>query len=128
VGKATFAIAILGFVFVAKPQELPAFSRTTDETTLRKLMTDYSSLKDPFSAQFRRAEVREIFADGKTSKVWCGQVNAKNSNGGYVGWSDFVILDAGKKPIISIDDGDTSMVSRVMIDHLCKDSTIVTNP
>ena len=45
-----------------------------------------SKLKDPLSAQFRNVRLVK-YLDGA---VICGQVNAKNSYGGYVGFTDFV--------------------------------------
>lgn len=42
-------------------------------------------LKDPDSAQFRK--VRLVDHDG--GKIVCGQVNGKNSFGGYVGYKSF---------------------------------------
>ena len=43
-------------------------------------------LKDPESAQFRKVRLVQ-YLDGA---VVCGEINAKNSYGGYVGFSDFV--------------------------------------
>jgi hypothetical protein len=45
-----------------------------------------NQLKDPGSAQFRNVRV-ESFEGGK---VVCGQINGKNSYGGYVGFKQFV--------------------------------------
>lgn len=45
-----------------------------------------SGLKDPESAQFRSVRVSNFRGD----KVICGEVNAKNSYGGYVGFKRFV--------------------------------------
>lgn len=44
------------------------------------------SLKDPGSAQFKNVRL----APFGTGKVVCGEVNAKNSYGGYVGYTRFV--------------------------------------
>jgi hypothetical protein len=44
------------------------------------------SLKDPSSAQFRNVRI----ADYQNKKVICGEVNGKNSYGGYAGFSLFV--------------------------------------
>jgi len=44
------------------------------------------SLKDPSSAQFRNVRLVPY----KDGSVICGEVNAKNSYGGYVGFKDFV--------------------------------------
>lgn len=50
-------------------------------------------LKDPESAQFRN--VRLVGYNG--SKVICGEVNAKNSYGGYVGHKKFIASPSGAK-------------------------------
>lgn len=56
-------------------------------------------LKDPDSAQFKG-----IFASQKSGlPVACGQVNARNSFGGYTGWKLFVTLPI--KEMGLIDDG-----------------------
>lgn len=47
-----------------------------------------ASLKDPGSASYRNEEVRER-SDGAV--IYCGEVNAKNTFGGYVGFQRFVI-------------------------------------
>lgn len=44
-------------------------------------------LKDPASAQFREVRLVSYRGDGR---VVCGQVNAKNSYGGYVGFKRFI--------------------------------------
>jgi hypothetical protein len=44
------------------------------------------SLKDPMSAQLRRIRA------GRYPESVCGEVNAKNSMGGYVGFSPFYVL------------------------------------
>lgn len=47
-------------------------------------------LKDPSSAQFRNIRMIErTHQDGTTTTLVCGQVNGKNSFGGYVGFTTF---------------------------------------
>ncbi|WP_420567863.1 hypothetical protein [Thalassovita sp.] len=47
-------------------------------------------LKDPSSAQFREIRMIErTHQDGTVSTLVCGQVNGKNSFGGYVGFTTF---------------------------------------
>lgn len=59
-----------------------------------------SRLKDPGSAQFQ-----DVTYDA-TSRVACGQVNAKNSFGGYTGFQQFwVQLPADADPVVWIDSG-----------------------
>lgn len=67
-------------------------------------------LNDPFSAQFKNVKV------GSKAKVVqaCGEVNAKNGFGAYVGFRRFGIL--GDKAII--DDGKGSHYG-MLIDSLC---------
>lgn len=49
-------------------------------------------LKDPSSAQFRNVQLRNIKADGLSKSGYvCGEVNAKNAFGAYVGYSRFYI-------------------------------------
>lgn len=55
-------------------------------------------LRDPVSAQFRGVEVRK-------SGAVCGEVNAKNGFGGYVGFKEFVVTPDGQA---LIDPGDPS--------------------
>jgi hypothetical protein len=47
-------------------------------------------LSDPESAQFQR-----IKQSGKDKDVWCGEVNAKNRLGGYVGYTRYVLQTIG---------------------------------
>ncbi|WP_189370664.1 hypothetical protein [Tateyamaria omphalii] len=48
------------------------------------------NFKDPNSAQFRKLRWFENrHADGTISNTVCGEVNAKNSFGGFVGFSPF---------------------------------------
>lgn len=68
-------------------------------------------LKDPSSAQFRNLEVRKA---GKSMAV-CGEINAKNSYGGYVGFVKFYVLAGSATPVIQ--DGS---VRDQMVDSVCK--------
>lgn len=52
-----------------------------------------ADLNDPDSAQFRNVKV---FGDWSRSEVAvCGEVNAKNRMGGYVGYTSFIVTPAG---------------------------------
>lgn len=48
------------------------------------------SLTDPESAQFRKLEVID---KGNDKFVVCGEVNARNRMGGYVGYRTFIVVD-----------------------------------
>lgn len=58
------------------------------ETAAREAVS--AQLKDPFSAQFRNLRRHSPHTAG-----WCGEVNAKNSFGGYVGWRLFSAIPQG---------------------------------
>lgn len=60
--------------------------KTKEEGLLAAQAQVASSLKDPGSAQFRNVEIKPY----GYGKVVCGEVNAKNSYGGYVGFAKFV--------------------------------------
>ena len=47
-------------------------------------------MKDPDSVKFRRMKFYKPIKDGHQITVLCGELNAKNSLGGYVGYDDFV--------------------------------------
>lgn len=54
-------------------------------------------LKDPVTAQFRGEFIRKFTnARGKDVFIVCGEVNAKNSYGGYVGFAPYYFASTGK--------------------------------
>jgi hypothetical protein len=75
-------------------------------------------LKDQSSAQFDT--LREtVAADGSTGV--CGQVNAKNSMGGYAG-SKLFVYDVSKKAVIVLDTGATILdVPPVLANAMLRD-------
>jgi hypothetical protein len=86
---------------------------TADElAAVRHAVAD--RLKDPDSAQIRNVMVSP---DGENLTV-CGEVNAKNAYGGYVGFRKFLgmlILRANKGPmaiIVGIDSGNAAAVEQ----------------
>ena len=69
---------------------LESSGRRMDQDAMSDLQSRASAaLKDPSSAQFQGLELK---AGGK---VLCGEINAKNSYGGYVGFRPFVATSAG---------------------------------
>jgi hypothetical protein len=117
-------------VFVGLLLASPAYAAYTgdpwtplkEETQLKKLFVDYSNLKDPFSVQFRKVEVRA--ATGKKGiTTWCGEVNAKNGIGAYGGWSRFVAMDGlGDEPSVRIVDEDSNDIGGMFLNLFCKGS------
>lgn len=66
-----------------------------------------AKLLDEDSAKFK-------FPPKQDEKIYCGQVNAKNKFGGYIGYSVFkvMLLDESSVYVIGVDSGD-SEVNRI---------------
>ncbi|MDC5702924.1 hypothetical protein OFN14_18270, partial [Acinetobacter baumannii] len=72
---------------------LSASGQAADTVFMVKAQNDIKQLmKDPDSTKFRN--VREI-TNTLGNKVLCGQINSKNSYGGYVGFMDFSYSNEG---------------------------------
>lgn len=74
--------------------EATKWEKVTDETDLRKVVVDKSQLKNPFSAKFKNVKFRMVKEkDNVSFSIWCGEVNAQNSYGDFLGWNRFVASD-----------------------------------
>jgi hypothetical protein len=66
-----------------------------------------SDLKDPDSARFRNIRrvymptPKEVSTADPTTLAYCGEVNARNSFGGYTGFQPFAVA-VGKNPMVEI--------------------------
>lgn len=74
--------------------------------TVRAILIERSDLFDPFSAQFRRLAYEQA---SYGVERWCGQINVKNRQGGYVGWYAFSLarLDTAIAFVLEADDAST---------------------
>ena len=61
-------------------------------------------LKDPDSAQFRDVFTSPVLNKDGAPLAICGEVNAKNSYGGYTGFQKFYYLPGGQATIVSDSD------------------------
>jgi len=104
----------------SEPDPAPVFADVTSVDELRQLLIDFSDLRDPFTVQFRRTQSS---SSGQLT-VFCGQLNAKNANGAYIGWSDFVFLKGTNPNKLFVDNGQAGFVDRVMIRNACKTAQI----
>lgn len=84
----------------AAPPRQPQPTELPWEVEAKRLVTD--GLKDPGSAMFRA--IRAVGDDQV-----CGQVNAKNSFGGYVGYRWFWIKGMEREDPTVMVDGDTTL-------------------
>lgn len=71
-----------------------------------------AQLRDPESAQFRNLK-------DYTEKIVCGEVNAKNGFGGYVGFSEFIYFGDFKSRRKEVDFNPSSKESEIY----CTDKT-----
>lgn len=83
-------------------------SSDTQQSAVEKIVR--AQLKDPESARFQN--IRQV-GRGEI----CGQVNAKNAFGGYVGFQHFWLKDIeARRPTLLIDSSD-SRLAGVICDH-----------
>jgi len=62
-------------------------------------------LKDPESARFQHVFINTVTtADGRTAHIYCGEMNAKNSYGGYSGYQRFIAAPGAAAMEESTDD------------------------
>jgi len=94
----TTLVSVVAFALAACSAKAP----TADEQFLEQVHAKIrSDLKDPDSAQFQKEEVHT------TKKVACGEVNAKNSFGGYTGFDGYSYYD--EQPHLQSDEFDNFM-------------------
>lgn len=89
-----------------------------------------TALKDPGSAQYRNIKItrypKEIAKTQTPPSFWsvCGEVNSKNSFGGYAGFKRFMVRDGSTTPIY---EGQLSTKSDIelfeLIYELCNTSS-----
>lgn len=80
---AAVSLAAIGADWAVSPKEASSIVRTEKERVK-------ASLKDPESARFSSLYLAKRRSDGPKEIVLCGEVNAKNSYGGYSGARAFI--------------------------------------
>jgi hypothetical protein len=114
---ALFAVA--GSAFAAKSQKVaPPSAEQTIEAARVKMMESATtaireSLSDPESARFRRVAV------SPKGRAVCGEVNAKNAMGGYVGFRRFIVA-----PDQSGIEGDDTYFAETHWKERCVDDVL----
>jgi len=74
-------------------------------------------LRDPLSAQYRKLRAGK---EGNNA-VWCGEVNAKSTAGGYVGFTSFIVAPARKTALYGSSIGQlTESGSVLAVGAKCK--------
>lgn len=77
----------------AKFSAAPIEQESAREVGARDVQFARSRMKDPDSARFDSVRVFRFNAFGKSIDMTCGNVNAKNSYGGYVGSKPFWVYE-----------------------------------
>ncbi|WP_272962245.1 hypothetical protein [Alcanivorax jadensis] len=96
-----------------KPRErLPI----TEKRAAEAMEAAKNGLKDPDSAKFRNLYEVAGMKDDSGNHAVCGEVNAKNSYGGYVGYRRFMQLAGGKVVVESTRDSFNLKVIRMACD------------
>lgn len=80
-----FAVFVLAFGAASAAPTKDAHTKQIQAA--KKAVAD--ALKDPASAQFREVTFKE------STRAVCGEVNGKNSYGGYVGFTPFAYEESG---------------------------------
>lgn len=81
-----------------QPRTYPSEATPEELEVATTMVTD--RLKDPDSARIRNVRLMQEGGD-----LVCGEVNARNSFGGYTGFSHFVIMDGTREdPVVWIDE------------------------
>ncbi len=80
------AASIRAIIFIVIAGILVACTKTEDY--LRDMVSKHSDFVDPRSAMFRNITYGDQLG---ISEIYCGEINAKNRMGGYVGWKPFTI-------------------------------------
>ncbi|WP_440940009.1 hypothetical protein [Immundisolibacter sp.] len=102
---------------------LASFAATADNSLEREAMNAVTQgLRDPDSANFRNVEtVTYTTPTGGRVPYVCGEVNAKNSFGGYVGFRRFYVANVGGELRADIEPAEREdrSVFSMMYDTFC---------
>lgn len=103
---------------VAKPKASKAAAPAPDPFVTEARGAVSRSLKDPGSAQFQNVRARSVTnLRGEPMQVVCGEVNAKNSLGGYTGFAPFIYDDKTRGARVLGPDQDIATVA--MLKNFC---------
>lgn len=108
---------IAGFAVVLLAVMLAACSGDDQDSVLiQKAQAEIAGqLKDPSSAQFRNVKASKT---DKGFALVCGEVNAKNTFGGYVGFTPFIWREGTYGGAVGAR-GDTAYLVNDLIEALC---------
>ncbi|MEG3116853.1 copper resistance protein NlpE N-terminal domain-containing protein [Salinicola sp. 4072] len=103
-----------GAIESAMNEAYNSYSQEADATLISQAQASLKyNLKDPESAQFRDMEINRGQSDGKKQLYTCGEMNAKNSYGGYNGFKPFIAIPGGQ---VLISDEDLPELNEIISD------------
>lgn len=113
--KITLPIVLASTVALAAPPKAKVDPLGAEAETAMS-----QTLKDPSSAQFRNVRVLRGVPNlkGEPIDVVCGEVNGKNSYGGYIGFSPWIYIAKTKTPLLVGPDRNVAAVD--LVRHFCK--------
>lgn len=117
-------IITLSIIFCAFTFNANALEKKRDLTNEEKIKVEEAvkqTLKDPDSAKFRHSKL--ILMDGSATSPYCGMVNAKNSYGGYTGYSIFFVgvttNKSGERVVMYLGPNDESDAEQRAMINVC---------
>jgi len=109
VGRGTEHLKKMRYILIALFSSFLLSCSDVSDDDLTRIFTNHSSLYDPGSVTFRNV------SSSKDGDTVCGELNAKNRLGGYVGWKRFGILDAKTtNPSIYIEGAEAKEMEAVI--------------
>lgn len=120
--KKIIAVTMLLILVACAPAltEKSTFAPSEEQLASAKSAVVYD-LKDPSSAQFRNMRGIQAKAEtGKSATYICGEVNARNSFGGYVGFTPFIYnIKDNTAALANRTDGRVNMFDRALFNQYC---------
>lgn len=95
------------------PPPIPDQKSAEGEKIQRFQKSLIAVMKDPDSAQFRNTRI----VQGKGGDALCGEVNGKNSFGGYIGYQPFAVteikIEGAQGNVILYNENDDFLIKKV---------------
>lgn len=106
------ALALVGLLTAATSALSMEVFVPSDKDVAELTLAIKGKLKDPFSAKFRN--FTEVNGNGLFMR--CGEVNAKNGFGAYIGWRYFVLKDSSGSLKLELG-GNADFICPVLLEN-----------
>jgi hypothetical protein len=115
-GRLCVAIALAAMSISAAPKRHSAAPNPNAAIIARAKQAAADATRDPLAAQFRGLSV---VTDGDGNRKVCGQINAKNGYGGYIGFKPFAYMLELGDVIFAPDQDDADRNARNRLGSGC---------